>query len=162
MKLKTLVVAAGAAAVGYVLGTKAGRAQFEQIKAKADDFAHDPRVRSGVSTLAGEVKKHERVAYGVPVTTVVMGDKPGQIPLPKLAEHIKKLPKTLQPNQITDIRQRLRALDAVRPQMPIPKGPMPTSSRRSWRSRRAPPIMASWRRGGSWWSARTSAPRSPR
>ena len=58
MKLKTLVVAAGAAAVGYVLGTKAGRAQFEQIKAKADDFAHDPRVRSGVSTLAGEVKKN--------------------------------------------------------------------------------------------------------
>ncbi len=58
MKLKTLVVAAGAAAVGYVLGTKAGRAQFEQIKAKADDFAHDPRVRSGVSSLAGEVKKN--------------------------------------------------------------------------------------------------------
>ena len=58
MKLKTLVVAAGAAAVGYVLGTKAGRAQFEQIKAKADDFAHDPRVRSGVSSLAGEVTKN--------------------------------------------------------------------------------------------------------
>ncbi len=58
MKLKTLVLAAGAAAVGYVLGTKAGRAQFEQIKAKADDFAHDPRVRSGVSSLAGEVKKN--------------------------------------------------------------------------------------------------------
>ena len=58
MKLKTLVVAAGAAAVGYVLGTKAGRAQFEQLKAKADEFAHDPRVRSGVSSLAGEVKNH--------------------------------------------------------------------------------------------------------
>ena len=58
MKLKTLVLAAGAAAVGYVLGTKAGRAQFEQIKAKADEFAHDPRVRSGVSSIAGEVKKN--------------------------------------------------------------------------------------------------------
>lgn len=58
MKLKTLVVAAGAAAVGYVLGTKAGRAQFEQLKAKADEFAHDPRVRSGVSSIAGEVKNH--------------------------------------------------------------------------------------------------------
>jgi hypothetical protein len=57
MKLKTLVLAAGAAAVGYVLGTKAGRAQFEQIKAKADELAHDPRVRSGVSSIAGEVKK---------------------------------------------------------------------------------------------------------
>ena len=58
MKFRTLVFAAGAAAVGYVLGTKAGRAQFEQIKAKADDLAHDPRVRSGVSSIAGEVKKN--------------------------------------------------------------------------------------------------------
>ena len=58
MKLKTLVLAAGAAAVGYVLGTKAGRAQFEQLKAKADELAHDPRVRSGVSSIAGEVKNH--------------------------------------------------------------------------------------------------------
>ncbi|MDN5803831.1 MAG: hypothetical protein L0H26_04460 [Microlunatus sp.] len=58
MKLKTLLVAAGAAAVGYVLGTKAGRAQFEKIKARADEFAHDPRVRSGVSSFAGEVSKN--------------------------------------------------------------------------------------------------------
>lgn len=58
MKLRTLVFAAGAAAVGYVLGTKAGRAQFEQIKAKADELAHDPRVRSGVSSIAGEVKRN--------------------------------------------------------------------------------------------------------
>jgi hypothetical protein len=58
MKFRTVVVAAGAAAVGYLLGTKAGRAQFEQIKAKADELAHDPRVRSGVSSFAGEVKTH--------------------------------------------------------------------------------------------------------
>ena len=57
-----------------------------------------------------------------------MGDKEGQVPLDKLADHIRKLPKMLQPNQITDVKQRLRALDAVRPQMPVPKGPMPTSS----------------------------------
>ncbi|HYI57302.1 MAG TPA: hypothetical protein VEX66_03980 [Microlunatus sp.] len=58
MKFRTLVFAAGAAAVGYVLGTKAGRAQFEQLKAKADELAHDPRVRSGVSSIAGEVAKN--------------------------------------------------------------------------------------------------------
>lgn len=87
--------------------------------------------------LAGEVKKHERVAYGVKVTTIVMGSKEGQVPLDKLADHIKKLPKTLQPNQITDIKQRLRALDAVRPQVPMPKGPMPTSPRQVKGSRQA-------------------------
>lgn len=58
MKLRTLVVAGGAAAVGYLFGTKAGRAQFEQIKARADEFAHDPRVRSGVSSIAGGVRKN--------------------------------------------------------------------------------------------------------
>lgn len=87
--------------------------------------------------LAGEVKKHERVAYGVTVTTVIMGDKPGQVPLSKLADHIRKLPKSLQPNQVTDIRMRLRALDAVRPTIPIPKGPMPTNQRQVKGSRQA-------------------------
>jgi hypothetical protein len=87
--------------------------------------------------LASEVKKHERVAYGIPVTTLIMGDKEGQVPLTKLADHIRKLPKTLQPHQVTDIRQRLRALDAVRPQLPMPKGPMPTNPRQVKGSRQA-------------------------
>lgn len=87
--------------------------------------------------LANEVKKHERVAYGVKVTTLVMGDKEGQVPLSRLADHIRKLPKTLQPNQVTDVRQRLRALDAVRPPIPVPRGPMPTNPRQVKGSRQA-------------------------
>ncbi len=79
--------------------------------------------------LTSEVKKHERIAYGVTVTTIMMGDKPGQVPLDKLTDHIKKLPKVLQPNQVTDIKARLRALDAVRPPIPLPKGPMPLNPR---------------------------------
>lgn len=87
--------------------------------------------------LAGEVRKHERVAYGVTVHQVVMGDQPGQVPLARLADHIRKLPKTLPPNQVTDVRARLRALDAVRPPVPVPKGPMPTSARQVKGSRQA-------------------------
>ena len=87
--------------------------------------------------LASEVKKHERVAYGVPVTTIVMGNKAGQVPLDKLADHIRKLPKALRPNQVTDIKQRLRALDAVRPTIPMPKGPMPTNPRQIKGARQA-------------------------
>ncbi len=87
--------------------------------------------------LSSEAKKHERVAYGIPITSVVMGDKAGQVPLNKLADHIRKLPKTLRPHQITDIRQRLRALDAVRPTVPVPKGPMPTSARQVKGARQA-------------------------
>lgn len=87
--------------------------------------------------LTSEFKKHERIAYGVAVTTIVMGDRPGQVPLNQLADHIKKLPKVLQPNQITDIKARLRALDAVRPPIPLPKGPMPTNPRQIKGSRQA-------------------------
>jgi hypothetical protein len=75
--------------------------------------------------LAAEARKHEQVAYGVAVTTVIMGDGEGQVPLDKLAAYLKKLPKAMEPGQSTEVRQRLRALDAVRPKVPIPKGPMP-------------------------------------
>lgn len=87
--------------------------------------------------LASEVRKHERVASGIAVTTIVMGEREGQVPLSRLADHIKKLPKKLQPNQVTDIRARLRALDAVRPQVPLPKGPMPTNQRQVKGARQA-------------------------
>ena len=58
MKLKTIVIAAGAAGVGYVLGTRSGRARFEELKTRANELAHDPRVKEGVATVAGEVKKN--------------------------------------------------------------------------------------------------------
>jgi hypothetical protein len=57
MKFKTVAVAAAAGAVGYLLGTKAGRARFEQIKARAGELARDPRVQSGVSSVAGQVRE---------------------------------------------------------------------------------------------------------
>jgi hypothetical protein len=78
------------------------------------------------SLLAAETKKHEQVAYGVVVTSIVMGDGEGQVPLAKLADVIKKLPKKLEASQVTDVKARLRALDAVRPKVPIPRGPMPS------------------------------------
>lgn len=86
--------------------------------------------------LATETKRHEQTAYGVTVTTIQMGDGPGQVPLNKLSEHIKKLPKKLNQMQIDDVTKRLRAMDAVRARMPIPKGPIPQqTSRRAMRGR---------------------------
>jgi len=76
--------------------------------------------------LASEAKRHEQVAYGVPVSTIVMGDGEGQVPLEKLADHLRKMPKAIQPVQLTEVKKRVRALDAVRPKVPLPKGPMPT------------------------------------
>jgi hypothetical protein len=79
--------------------------------------------------LATEAKKHEQVKYGVKVTTIVMGDRDNQVPLDKLADHIKKLPKVIKTAEITDISNRLKALDSMRPKIPLPKGPMPTSAK---------------------------------
>ena len=87
MKLKTVVLAGGAAAVGYVLGTRAGRDQFERLKARANEFAHDPRVHSSVSNVAGGVRKNADKLPD-PVATVVRtaadkvesATKPGETP----------------------------------------------------------------------------------
>ena len=77
--------------------------------------------------LTAERKKHERVAGGAPVTVIVAGDNEGEIGIRKLSKHVMKLPPVLQPSEITDLLARLKALDAVRPQVPMPKGPIPTS-----------------------------------
>ena len=77
--------------------------------------------------LSAERKKHERVAGGAPVTVLVAGDGDGEIGIRKLSKHVMKLPPVLQPSEITDLLARLKALDAVRPQVPMPKGPLPTS-----------------------------------
>lgn len=81
--------------------------------------------------LQTEAKKHESVKFGIPVTTLMCGEKDKQIPLAKLAAHIKKLPKAIQPSEVTDVVARLKALDAMRPKVPMPKGPMPTSAKGS-------------------------------
>lgn len=81
------------------------------------------------AVLASEQRKHENISYNVPVTMVMMGDRAGQVPLPKLADHIRKMPKVLQAHQVTEVTNRLRALDAVRPKLPIPKGFVPSSMR---------------------------------
>ena len=81
--------------------------------------------------LASEKRKHEQVAYGVEVLTIQMGNKDGQVPLDKLTRYIKKLPKALTDDKIAEVKQRLRALDAMRPKAPIPKGPMSTKGARA-------------------------------
>ncbi len=76
--------------------------------------------------LETERKRHEQIAYDIPVTTIQMGDKDGQVRLEKLAAHIKKLPKVIDQVQVGDVESRLRALDNVRDRFNMPKGPLPT------------------------------------
>jgi hypothetical protein len=77
--------------------------------------------------LTSERRKHERVASETPIHEVVVGHDPGQVPLAKLTRHVTKLGRELKPAQMTDVLARIKALDANRSAIPMPKGPMPTN-----------------------------------
>ena len=78
-----------------------------------------------------ERKKYARVAAEVPLREVVVGHGEGEVPLPKLSKTVMKMKREVKPAQITDIRARLKALDATRSAVPLPKGPVPTSMKGS-------------------------------
>ena len=77
--------------------------------------------------MASERRKHERVAAETPIHEVVCGNGEGEVPLPKLVRHVQKLGRDVKPAEMTDILNRLKALDANRSAIPMPKGPVPTS-----------------------------------
>jgi hypothetical protein len=77
--------------------------------------------------LASERRKHERVAADIPIHEVVVGNTEGAVPLPRLVKHVTKLGRKVKPAELTDVLARLRALDATRPNIPMPKGPVPTN-----------------------------------
>jgi hypothetical protein len=77
--------------------------------------------------MATERRKHERVVAETPVHEVICGDGEGQVPLEKLVKHVTKLGKSVKGPELTDVLNRLKALDANRSNIPLPKGPVPTS-----------------------------------
>lgn len=105
---------------------------------KQQDMVHRSVGRAGVvlvgeggnavqQMLKDEVRKVERFVPGVPVTTVLVGDGEGRVPIRKLQRHMKRLPKQISKNQLREVRNRLKAVGGFN--MPIPKGPMPKSLR---------------------------------
>jgi hypothetical protein len=77
--------------------------------------------------MSSEHRKHERVAADTPIHEIVVGYDAGQVPLPKLVRHVQKLGRKVKPAEMTDVLNRLRALDSQRSNIPLPKGPVPTS-----------------------------------
>jgi hypothetical protein len=73
--------------------------------------------------LAQERRRHARVVGEVPVHDVIVGTDENQVPLRRLAKHLMKLPRSLRPAEVTELRSRLRAL-GTQP-MAMPKGPLP-------------------------------------
>ena len=77
--------------------------------------------------LAQEKKRHARVVGKAPIYDIIVGNDEGQVPLPKLVKHVQKLGRQVKPADQTDLLMRLKALDAQRPKVPLPRGPVPTS-----------------------------------
>jgi hypothetical protein len=77
--------------------------------------------------MSSERRKHERVVAETTITELIVGNGPDEVPLQKLVRRVSKLPRTLKPAAMTDVLARLKALDANRSNIPLPKGPIPTS-----------------------------------
>ena len=87
--------------------------------------------------LATERKRHEQVAYDVPVSTISVGVGAGQVPLGKAVAAIKKLPTPMSKADRAQLDRRIKALDNVRGTLPLPKGPLPNmkGARKAMRGR---------------------------
>jgi hypothetical protein len=75
--------------------------------------------------LGQEHKRHARIAGDVPIHEIVAGTGEGQVTLRKLGRTVQKLPKAISPAEMTEVRNRLRAMPSGANQLPIPKGPLP-------------------------------------
>jgi hypothetical protein len=134
----------GAAAAALNVLKRGWQVQTAVAVTKNQDLVHRVVGRPGViligegneqrvrHLLGVEKKKHARVVGEVPIFDVVVGDgSDDTVAVRKLSKYILKLPKNIAPAEVTDVLQRLKALDAMRPQIPIPKGPMPTTMKQA-------------------------------
>jgi len=140
----------GAAAAALGVLKRGWKVQPAVAVTKNQDVIHRVVGRPGVilvgegnpqrvrNLLSVEKKKHARVVRDTPIYDVVVGEGESEdvIPVKRLAKHVMKLPRNIEPGEVTDLLQRLKALDAMRPQLPVPKGPMPTSMRQARQSMR--------------------------
>jgi len=78
------------------------------------------------SLVAAEKKKIARIAYGVPIIDMQVGDESGQVPIRQLQRKLMRLPRELKPAAVNDLNNRLKALPSS---LQAPRGPMPRQGR---------------------------------
>jgi hypothetical protein len=76
--------------------------------------------------IAAERRKTARVAHDVPIFDFQVGNGEGQIPVRQLQRKLMRLPRNLRPAAVSDLNDRLKALQ---PSMQMPKGPLPKGAR---------------------------------
>ncbi len=77
--------------------------------------------------LEAERRKVARVLPNVPIILIQCGRDEGQVPLPKIAAHVRKQKPQLTKVEVAEVAKRLRALRSNR--LPVPKGVDPMKMR---------------------------------
>ncbi|WP_374969470.1 DUF4191 domain-containing protein [Terrabacter sp. BE26] len=84
--------------------------------------------------LAAEKRRVERVAPGVPVTTLRVGSGENEVPLPKLASKVQRLKPQITKDEMAIVNKRLKAIGGLR--APLPPGVDPARARMDRRALR--------------------------
>jgi hypothetical protein len=77
--------------------------------------------------LAKERKRLNKLVGDVPVNSVLVGEKEGQVPLRKLQMHLSKLPREMKKTEVPKLERKLKPLDKA---PPIPRGIDPNMARK--------------------------------
>lgn len=133
-------------AAGHVLSTTLGR----KWQASEMPVGINPKTQEGVYRAVGrggivvvgegargrltrlvreERAKAQRVAHGVPVTVLYVGDGEEDVHISALSKTIKKLPKALDKTTMAAVIKRLDSVSQSLASLPIPKGIDPTKVR---------------------------------
>ena len=75
--------------------------------------------------LANERKKTARWLPEIPIYEIQVGVEPEQISVSRVQRELTRLPKSLRPAEVNDVRRRLDAFSKKDSPVPIPKGPLP-------------------------------------
>lgn len=89
--------------------------------------------------LSQQKKRINRIAGGIPVYEVIIGDGEGQTPLRNLQRELLKLPRNYKKAEVGPMAARIEAMDSASGGMGagLPKGPMPKGASMSGMNRRA-------------------------
>lgn len=90
--------------------------------------------------LNQQQKRINRIAGGVPIHEIIVGDGEGQVKLRDLKKELMKLPRNYKKKQVGPIAAKIEAMDNMGSggSMPgLPKGPMPKGATMSGMNRRA-------------------------
>jgi hypothetical protein len=74
--------------------------------------------------ITDQKRRIGRVAPETPVHDVIVGESEGRVAARKLQSHLMRLPRKLKKSEVNALEQRMKALGG--PNVPIPKGPIPT------------------------------------